>query len=1029
MRGVVLDGDAAYRTPPITVDCRATLTSRNGYNVLVASDTKKSGAHWELFTMNGSGTLTAYLPGMKPDHVRSTAMVCDGKAHTLTMLYEPRRVRLLVDGKAVADQAVESLERPTVSGGLAVGRLVEGGIGCTGLIEWASVLRGVRDASTEPMIKPAADDATLLLWRADQPDKPVSNTAAPSDAPSKSPVGPTAATFPIDRTPLHPEQWSLTNEPINKNRLYDFYARQADYFRTQPRVPGAPELLAEYPGLDGGTFGHWGHESDKDWASDAWNRTDLGTLQSGVFRGGGVTVPRGVCVRLGDHGELSACFNPDTLTYDAVWSGGFVKYSPVRHGFMQGIRPDGEMKPRPSSKTPDLPFVYHGYYRFGKRIAFAYRLGDREVLDMPWAANGEFMRMLLPVVDGRVEDLLRRASAQWPQRITTPITLGAAKPYAVDHIGLPTDNPWRALLFCGGHAFLPDGSAVVCTMQGDVWRVTGFTHPSTTATWRRIASGLHHALGIVADNDGVFVLGRDQITRLHDLNGDGETDYYECFSNAYVTSPAGHDFICGLQRDKAGNFYIASGNQGVVRISPDGKHADVIATGFRNPDGLGITDDGTLTVPCSEGEWTPASMICAVPTRAASDAKVDTPVPHYGYRGPQRGQPPVLPLAYLPRGVDNSSGGQAYIDSDQWGPLKGQIVHTSFGFGTHFLVLRDTVDGQTQGAVVPLPGEFRSGVHRARFNPVDGQLYVSGMQGWVSFTPDDGCFARVRYTGDPVQLPVGFHVHRNGVSITFSAPLDRKVAADAASHFAQCWNYRYSSGYGSAEFSPRHPGTPGHDVLAIADAVVLDDGRTLFLHIPDLQPVNQLHLRVRAAAHVARDVFVTVHKLGEPFTAWPGYKPSDKVVTPHPIVADMARLTGGSTNPYRRAIEGARPVTIETGSNLTFATRSITVHAGEAIALTLANPDVVPHNWVLARPDSLQRVGDAADHYIAHPDAAANQYVPPSDDVIVHTDITPPNDRFTIYFHAPDTPGVYPYLCTFPGHWRVMNGTMTVEPR
>ena len=65
-----------------------------------------------------------------------------------------------------------------------------------------------------------------------------------------------------------------------------------------------------------------------------------------------------------------------------------------------------------------------------------------------------------------------------------------------------------------------------------------------------------------------------------------------------------------------------------------------------------------------------------------------------------------------------------------------------------------------------MPGEFLSGAHRGRFNPKDGQLYVSGMAGWGTYTPADGCFQRVRYTGDPVQLPIAFHAHENGVLVT-----------------------------------------------------------------------------------------------------------------------------------------------------------------------------------------------------------------------------------------------------------------------
>ena len=95
--------------------------------------------------------------------------------------------------------------------------------------------------------------------------------------------------------------------------------------------------------------------------------------------------------------------------------------------------------------------------------------------------------------------------------------------------------------------------------------------------------------------------------------------------------------------------------------------------------------------------------------------------------------------------------------------------------------------------------------------------------------------------------------------------------------------------------------------------------------------------------------------------------------------------------------------------------------------LTFRNPDVVPHNWVLARPGSLERVGDLANRIIAEPDAAARHYVPRSDDVLVYTDIVPAGGSFEIWFKAPSEKGRYPYLCTFPGHWMVMNGVMVVE--
>src|SRR5262249_50154981 len=202
---------------------------------------------------------------------------------------------------------------------------------------------------------------------------------------------------------------------------------------------------------------------------------------------------------------------------------------------------------------------------------------------------------------------------------------------------------------------------------------------------------------------------------------------------------------------------------------------------------------------------------------------------------PRGAAPPPLPRASRPRGLDNSSAEQVTAPADGgFGPLSGQMLHLSHGTGTYFVLLREKVDGQPQGAVVPMPGDFLAGIHRGRFNPKDGQLYASGMTGWGTSTPADGCFQRVRYTGEPAQVPLEFHAHENGLSVQFSRPLDRAIAEKAKSHFAQAWNYRYSATYGSPELSPRHAGQPGHDPLTIRSAHVLADGATLFLEIPDL---------------------------------------------------------------------------------------------------------------------------------------------------------------------------------------------------
>ena len=831
--------------------------------------------------------------------------------------------------------------------------------------------------------------------------------------------------------PLDPERHPLQIEPINRDRVYDFYSKQAAHFSIQiPR----PAWIEEFPGLDGPQFGHWGNQNEESWKGNAWATLDLGTLQSNVLVGMKRPIPRAVALRFGDGLQWSACFNTDTLGYEAVWRNGFVSYSDVRQGYIDGFRVAGDLVPMGDDAEPiggrdaQRTGRYRGLYRHGQETVFAYELDGELHLDAIEVRGDEILRTIAPASNHPKGYVLKGGPAQWPQRLATKIVRGQGSGYVVDRIELPTDNPWKTPLACGGHAFLSDGRAVVVTMQGDVWLVDGLD--SDEAIWRRIAAGMHHLLGVVVHEDVIYTLGRNQLTRLHDLNGDEEIDFYECFSNAFVTSPNGHDYLCGLERDDEGYFYFGSGNQGVVRISPDGREATVVATGFRNPDGIGLLSDGTITVPCSEGDWTPTSMICQVePVAGASGPSrygLSDP-PFYGYRGPRDNKKIELPLLYLPRGVDNSSGGQTQVDSRALGALNGQIVHTSFGTGTAFMILRDRVGAQWQGAAVPLPGEYRSGIHRARVRPQDGWLYTTGMHGWGTYTPDPGSFDRLRYTGQPAQLPVAFHIHADGVAVDFAEGVSAEVVRDVQNHFAQCWNYRYSPGYGSKEYSVLHPGAIGHDVLDIRSVTILNDGRRIFLEIPDLQRCSQLHLWMQTGSEYPAELFATVHELDQPYL--PEYRERDWLRTKasHPMERDLQLLTKKVPNPWQKPQEGARSIRIEARDNLQFSERRLEAKPGERIALVFKNPDVVPHNWALIQPGTLESVGDMANKLIGNPDAYLQQYVPQSDSVICYTDIVEPGAEFTIHFVAPATPGTYPYLCTFPGHWMVMNGELIVR--
>jgi quinoprotein glucose dehydrogenase len=164
--GMVIDGNPEYRAQPLTVECRAKLNGKQGFNVLIACDTKVSSEHWELYSSAGSGDFRVYQPGRGGD-VQSSVDICDGVWHDLAAILEPNRVRLFVDGKLVTDAAASAISGAPVPGALAIGALVEGGIGCDGSVQEARISRGTRQISPRSNAAFERDAQTILLWHLD----------------------------------------------------------------------------------------------------------------------------------------------------------------------------------------------------------------------------------------------------------------------------------------------------------------------------------------------------------------------------------------------------------------------------------------------------------------------------------------------------------------------------------------------------------------------------------------------------------------------------------------------------------------------------------------------------------------------------------------------------------------------------------------------------------------------------------------------------------------------------------------------
>jgi plastocyanin len=161
-----------------------------------------------------------------------------------------------------------------------------------------------------------------------------------------------------------------------------------------------------------------------------------------------------------------------------------------------------------------------------------------------------------------------------------------------------------------------------------------------------------------------------------------------------------------------------------------------------------------------------------------------------------------------------------------------------------------------------------------------------------------------------------------------------------------------------------------------------------------------------------------VHLFSPAGTTLPGVESAD----------DAARLAAFTAEWEKRLADRGPAVRLQAVPNLLqFSPRELRVKAGTTVRLRFDNPDLMIHNWVLVAPGAEEEIGALADQLAADPNGQARAYVPDSPKVLHATGLVSPNTTVELVFQAPSSPGTYPYLCTFPGHWRLMKGTLVVE--
>jgi hypothetical protein len=277
----------------------------------------------------------------------------------------------------------------------------------------------------------------------------------------------------------------------------------------------------------------------------------------------------------------------------------------------------------------------------------------------------------------------------------------------------------------------------------------------------------------------------------------------------------------------------------LLRVSKDGASTEILAHGFRAPNGVCVNPDGTFFVTDQEGHWVPKNRINWIRPGNRFFGNL------WGYTDvtDRSDAAQEEPLCWITNRFDRSPAELVWVKSKSWGGLDGGLLNLSYGHGKVYIVPHEQVGELMQGGMVALPlPPFPTGVMRGRFNPADGHLYLCGMYAWAGNQHVGGGLYRLRATGKPAHLPVGYHVTHDGLALAFSDPLDPASTADVRNFGLKVWDLNRSENYGSPHLNEH--------ALKVCATQLSPDRRTLTLLIPELRPTRGLELwySVRGAA-------------------------------------------------------------------------------------------------------------------------------------------------------------------------------------
>ena len=415
-----------------------------------------------------------------------------------------------------------------------------------------------------------------------------------------------------------------------------------------------------------------------------------------------------------------------------------------------------------------------------------------------------------------------------------PAKDGWAEAFALSQVEVPAGIDDQV----GGLAFLDDGRLAVAFHRGEVFI------RQTDGSWKQFAEGLHEPLGLLPDGKGaLIVMQRPELTRLEDTNNDGKADRYRTLWDDFGMTGNYHEFAFGPARGPDGALYVAlnlaSAGAGVfkeirgtwseigqasrqqlmsgqtktagrmysrvpyrgciMRIADGGRGAaELYATGFRSPNGIGFDAQGRLLVNDNQGDWRGSSPLQVV-TKGSFNGHPASLVWTPGW---DKGDPLALPVDELekrrqaPGGVFiqgelSNSPTQPAVFPKSWGALAGQVVFGEMNAARLVRFVGEDIGGVHQGAMIPFldTKALRNGNHRLAFAP-DGALHVGKTH--LSWAGNNG-IVRIEAPKALPALIESVHLTATGFEVRFTEAIDLASYQVSLRRFRYLYHVRYGS--------------------------------------------------------------------------------------------------------------------------------------------------------------------------------------------------------------------------------------------